>query len=144
MNPILSNIIAISSAILLFISMRLPKVIKHSLYSAILLITGTIPLLHLKGIIGFTIPSTPIIVYALRIVIAVTGGSLLWEGIKEDSIIRWPTIIVGASIMAMSIIPTLYNFGAITFNIPPIPNIAIYIVRILGGILLAIAIFLIG
>lgn len=140
----MNNILAIGIAVLLFVSIKFPKVIKHSIYGIALLIAGAVPLLNRLGIIGFNIPNSPIVIYVLNIMIAVTGGTLIWEAIKEDSLIRWPTFAIGGAIIAMSIIPALYNAGAITFNIPSIPEMTIYIIRVLGGILLILAVFLIG
>lgn len=144
MVNLLTSIVAIAVVFFLVVAIRFPKKFKHYIYGTLLLMAGLMPLLNYLGIILWTIPDIPLVKYVLNLVIAVTGGTLVWEAIKERSAIRWPTAIIGAAIVAMSIIPTLYNAGAVSFNIPKIPEMIIYIIRMVGGILLILAVFLVG
>ena len=52
--------------------------------------------------------------------------------------------LLGSVIVLLSIIPTLYNINAITFNIPSYPIIVNYFIQLLAGIFMFLAIMLIG
>lgn len=143
-NEIISNIIAILVAIGLFLSFRLSKMLKHIIYGSFLIAMGGINILSYYEATTLAIPDMPVLVYVLNIVVAVSGGSLIFEGIKEDSIMKIPTILIGATIVTLSVVPTLHRLNAITFNIPTYPSIINSFIHLTAGLFLLLAIFIVG
>ena len=137
-NPLVTNIVSIVVALLLVLTLILPKLIKHILHSIILLSFGLIPLLHSFSVIGFTIPSWPILTYALTGIVIISARTLIVDGFKEEEkVIKIGSIVAGILILLAVTIPSLSAIGALTFKIE-LPEMVISIVYIISGILLLI------
>ena len=143
-SELISNIVIISIAVGFAFSLRLSDVPKYLLYGAILTAVGAIRLLNYYGIIILEIPKLPIITYAVSIVAILVGGGLMRESIRERPVIRWPSLLLGAAIVVLAVVPTLYALNAITFNIPSYPEVINYYLHVSAGILLLIGIAIVG
>ncbi len=137
-SPLITNLLAIGIVILVVSTLLLPRMIRHLVHSIILIAFGIIPILHSYKMIGFNIPSWPIVGYALTVIIILSGRTLIVDGFKEENrALKFLTIAAGFVIILVVTIPTLYNLGAITFNLtyPPIINNILYMS---AGVLLLI------
>ena len=139
---IVTNIIVIAVAVLLIVSLRLAKKPKHMILGAILIVYGGSKLLSYHEVIQFNIPGIPIIIYALSIVVTVGGASLILDSFKEKHFLRWISLALGFIAVVLSIIPTLYQINAITFEIPSYPEFINFYLYFSAGILLIIAAFI--
>lgn len=138
-TELIANIIAIVIAIALLLSLRLPRLPKHLMYSVILTIVGGVRLLNYYEIVQYTIPDMPIIVYVLNIVVMVSGASLILESFKEHSIIKVLTFLLGTLIIILAVTPTLYDLNVITFKLPSYPEFINYYLHVSAGFFLLLA-----
>ena len=139
---IVANIIVIALAVLLIVSLRLAKKPKHLILGALLIGYGGIKLLSYHEVIQFNIPSIPIIIYTLSIVVTVGGASLILDSFKEKSFLKWISLALGFIAVVLSVIPTLHQINAITFEIPSYPEFINFYLYFSAGILLIIAAFI--
>jgi len=139
---IVANIIVIALAVLLIVSLRLAKKPKHLILGAILIAYGVIKLLSYYGAIQFNIPRMPVITYILSIVVTVGGASLILDSFKEKSFLKWISLAFGFVAVVLSVIPTLYQINAITFEIPSYPEFINFYLYFSAGLLLIIAAFI--
>ncbi|OVE75094.1 hypothetical protein BVX95_00180 [archaeon D22] len=82
---------------------------------------GIIPLLNAMGVIGFGLPGFMTGLFGSLfglIVLAGAGVYLLIDSFFEDDFIFWLTLIISLIIVVIGLIPILFNFGIIGFNIP--------------------------
>ncbi len=140
---IVTNIIIIAVAVLLIVSLRLAKKPKHLVLGAILIVYGGIKLLSYYEIIQFNIPRIPVITYILSIVVAVGGASLILDSFREKSFLKWISLTFGVIAVVLSVIPTLYQINAITFEIPSYPEFINFYLYLSAGLLI-IAAFIAG
>jgi len=111
------------------------------LLGTILLVFGLIPLLASFNVIGFTIPYSPAGVI-LWVLAAVGGLILLWDAISEqmptgiESKLRMLSLVGAVILLAFGIIPILYFFGVIGFNLPDLAAIIINVLFTVNGLLL--------
>lgn len=139
---IVANIIVIAVAVLLIVSLRLSKKPKHLILGAILMVYGSINLLGYYKIVKFSIPDLPIIMYILSIVVAVGGVSLILDSFKKKSFLKWISLTLGFIAVVLSVIPTLHQIDAITFEIPSYPEFINFYLYFSAGLLLIIAAFI--
>jgi len=139
---IITNVIAVAVAVLLIVSLRLAKKPKHLILGAVLIVYGVIKLLSYHEIINFNIPKIPIITYLLSIVVTVGGASLILDSFREKSFLRWISLALGFVAVVLSVIPTLYQINAITFEIPSYPEFINFYLYFSAGLLLIIAAFI--
>ncbi len=141
---IVTNIIVIAAAVLLIVSLRLSKKPKHLVLGAILIVYGGIKLLSYHEVIQFNIPRIPVITYIISIVVTVGGASLVLDSFKEKSFLKWISLTFGFIAVVLSVIPTLYQINAITFDIPSYPEFINFYLYLSAGLLLIIAAFIVG
>lgn len=139
---IVTNIIVIAVAVLLIVSLRLAKKPKHLILGAILIVYGGIKLLSYYEIMQFNIPRIPVITYVISIVVTVGGASLILDSFREKSFLKWISLTLGFIAVVLSVIPTLYQINAITFDIPSYPEFINFYLYLSAGILLIIAAFI--
>mgnify|MGYP001310367905 CR=1 FL=1 len=140
-TELVSNIIVIAIALGFLASLKLPNKPKYFLYGFVLMAIGAFRLLNYYDIMSYDIPKLPIVSYAVSAVALVVGGGLLLESISERSIIRWSSFLLGAAIVLLAVIPTLYDLNAITFNIPSYPQVINFYLHVSAGLLLLIGVF---
>ncbi len=138
----ITNIVTIVILIILVGTFALPKKIRYAVHALFLLVLGLIPLLFSLEVIGFTFGEAGIIKYVVAVVVVFTARSLIMEGVKEEGSLRWVSIIAGIIIIILSVTPSLYQLGALTFTIPSYPPLIDQIVYIIAAILLTLGIFL--
>ncbi len=138
------NIIVIAIALGFLASLKLSDKPKYFLYGVVLTAIGTFRLLNYYEFVFVEIPKLPIISYAVNAVVLVVGGGLIIESIRERSIIRWSSFLLGVAIVVLSVVPTLYDLNAITFNIPSYPQVVNFYVHVSAGFLLLIGVFITG
>lgn len=137
-SPFITNLLAIAIVILVVSTLLLPRMIRHLLHSFILLAFGLIPVLHTYQFIGFSIPTWPIVGYALTVIIILSGRTLIVDGFREGTkSLKLLTIISGFVIILIVTIPTLSSIGAITFSLS-YPEMINNILYITAGVLLLI------
>lgn len=140
---IVTNIIVIAVAVLLIVSLRLAKKPKHLILGAILIVYGGVKLLSYHEVIPFNIPRIPIITYIISLVVTVGGASLMLDSFKEKSFLKWISLTSGFIAVVLSVIPTLYQINAITFEIPSYPEFINFYLYFSAGLLLIIAAFIV-
>ena|SRR3989338_3806431 len=143
-SELISNIAIIAIALGFAFSLRLSDVPKYLIYGVILTSIGAIGLLNYYSVIALEMPKLPAVTYAVNIVAILVGGGLMRESISERSAIKWPSFLVGAVIVILTVVPTLYALNAITFNIPSYPAIINYYLHASAGILLLAGIAIVG
>src|SRR3989338_7830073 len=143
-GELISNISVIVIALGFAFSLRISDVPKYLLYGTILTAVGAIRLLNYYEVITLEIPKLPIITYAVNIVAILVGGGLMRESMRERSVIRWSSFFLGAAIVILAVVPTLYALNAITFNIPSYPEVVNFYLHASAGVLLLIGIAIVG
>ena len=139
-----SNIIVIAIALGFLASLKLSNKPKYILYGLVLTVIGAFRLLNYYEFVAVEIPKLPIVSYAVSAVALVVGGGLIIESIRERSIIRWSSFLLGVAIVILSVVPTLYDLNAITFNIPSYPQVVNFYLHVSAGFLLLIGVFITG
>jgi len=135
------HIVSIVVVILLILSMFLTKRVHYFFSGTVLLILGILPILREYGVIGIDINEFPIVNFVIYFLILLAGKDLLKEGIKEErEILKYPSIILGVVLIALTTIPTLNKLHVIEFVLeyPPIVDSVLYII---SGIFLIIGVF---
>lgn len=140
---IIANIIVIAVAVLLIVSLRMAKKPKHLILGAILIVYGGIKLLSYHKVIQFNIPHIQVITYIISIVVTVGGANLILDSFKEKSFLKWISFALGVIVVVLSVIPTLYQINAITFEIPSYPEFINFYLYFSAGLLLIIAAFIV-
>ena len=138
------NLVTIITLIILVTTFFFPKAIRYAIHGLILLVLGLIPLLYQFGVINFTFGEAGIIKYVIAVVIVFTARSLIMEGIKEERVIKWVSIVMGVLIVLLTAIPALHKLGALTFTIPEYPMIVDSFIYIVAAILLFAGIFFVN
>ena len=105
----------------------------------VLLALGLIPILNSFGVIAFQYPEVSIVLWVL----AVLGGLWLFiDAVKEGHEfargLGLISFLVGAVLLATGLIPILYNFGTIGFQLPGLVNVFIDYIYAIAGLLLLI------
>ena len=132
----LINAVTIVVLLILVGTFILPKKLRYVVHGIMLFALGIIPLLYEFRVIGFTFGDAGIIKYVVAVVVVFTARSLVMEGIKEESAIKWVSIVAGVCIILLTAIPALHNLGALTFTIPEYPAIIDHLVYVIAAILL--------
>ena len=140
---IIVNIIVIAAVVLLIVSLRLSKKPKHLVLGAILAAYGSIKILGHYEAIPFNIPSLPIITYILSVVVTIGGASLILDSFRERTFLKWASLVIGITVIMLSITPTLHEINAITFEIPSYPEFINFYLYFFAGILLLVAAFIV-
>lgn len=136
------NVVTIITLLILVGTFLLPKIIRYAVHGLILLALGLIPLLYQFAIIDFTFGDAGIIKYVVAVVLVFTARSLILEGVKEESFVRWVSIIMGILIILLTAIPALHKLGALTFTIPEYPAIVDSVIYIIAAVFLFAGMFL--
>ena len=111
------------------------------LLGVIFLILGVIPLLNTFGILGFTIPITPVGLI-LWILATIGGLVLVWDALTEkmptgiESQLRMASLLGALILLAIGVIPILNSFGVIGFSLPELADILKNILFTVVGVLL--------
>lgn len=141
-NTIIQNIVAIAIVTTFILTLLLPKLWKFLTNGIILFALGLLPLLYIFNKISFNVVEIPVFQYLLMIIIIWDGRELIVEGIKEDTeILKWMSIVFGIILIVLGTIPLLFKLGAISFNIPQIPEVILYSIYMISGLLLAMGAF---
>jgi len=141
-NAIIQNGVAIAIVAAFIITLLLPKRWKFLTNGIMLFVLGLLPLLYILGSISFNLVDIPIFQYLIMIIVIWDGRELIVEGFKEGvEVLRWASIIFGIVLIVIGTIPLLFNLGAISFNLPKIPDIILFSIYMISGILLAIGSF---
>lgn len=113
------------------------------LVGLLLIAVGGIPLLNSWGLIDFNIPESLLgIIGSIALwVISAAGFYLLIDAFFEDEGIQKMTFLIAFVVLAIGIIPLLYQFGIIAFTIPFLSPVLYYAVFVVEGIFLVIASF---
>ncbi|MFT4297982.1 MAG: hypothetical protein ACMXX5_02210 [Candidatus Woesearchaeota archaeon] len=114
---------------------------KYFTHGLFLLGMGLIPFLYNYNIIEANLTDTGLFQYLVIAWGLLAGRELVTEGIKEhNKIMKFSSIMLGIALVAITSIPSLYQLNAITFTIG-IPDIALYILYIISGFMLAMGSF---
>ena len=141
-DTIIQNIVAIAIVTTFILTLLLPKLWKFLTNGIILFALGLLPLLYIFNKISFNVVEIPVFQYLLMIIIIWDGRELIVEGIKEDTeILKWMSIVFGIILIVLGTIPLLFKLGAISFNIPQIPEVILYSIYMISGLLLAMGAF---
>jgi hypothetical protein len=137
------NIIALAVSFAFIISLLLPHKIHAMINGAILLAVGITHLLFELFVIEFDIRQTPILIFVIVFVVMVTAKELIQESIREKGkAMKGITFIAGVGLIILVLVPELYHYGAINFNLPDYPFIINAVLYIIAGIVAIIAPFL--
>ncbi|MFC1752379.1 hypothetical protein ACFL96_03180 [Thermoproteota archaeon] len=137
------NIIAIAVVIALVIAFLLPKKLHYIINGLILLGIGILHILFELYITEFDVRNTPILLFVITFVVMVTAKELISESIKEPGIaLKSMTFIIGLMLITLVVVPELYHFGAISFDLPDYPFIVNAVIYIIAGFVAIIAPFL--
>ena len=111
--------IALAIVVCLVLILALPKNIQYIINSVTLIAFGILPLLYLYDVITFDLFSYPVAKYVIFFVVIIAGRELFKEGIKEENLaMKIPSIALGLAIVIITAMPTLFNYGAISFKLP--------------------------
>lgn len=138
----LVNIVTVVALTILVGTLLLPKRGRYAVHSLMLLALGTLPILYRLEIINFTFGEAGIIKYVVAVVVVFTARSLVMEGVKEESFVKWLSILMGVVIIVLTAVPALHSLGALTFTIPQYPPLVDNIIYIAAAVLLFAGIFL--
>jgi|SRR3989344_5714913 len=107
------------------------------IFGLLLLAFGALPILNDFGAIDFVLPALPD--FVARIVLLVAGALLLWDAQHEVFTGRswmWLSIVFGIPILVLGLIPVLYSYGYLSFNLDFIPETVYNILTAVSGIVL--------
>ena len=107
------------------------------IFGLILFAIGGLPILNSLNLVQFTLPTLPD--FLGRIILLVAGTLLLWDAKHELLTARawmWLSFVFGAPIFILGLIPVLFSYGVIDFNIEFIPVLVYNILTALAGIVL--------
>jgi len=136
------NIISITLVIILIITLILPKKIRGIVHAIFLFLFGLIPILFRLKLLGVTFEDTPQLAYAVLFIIVIAGRTMMVEGIKIESKVKWPIIIFGVIIIILTTIPALHDLGALSFTLPPWSTIINEIIYVFAAVFLVIVTFM--
>jgi len=141
-DAIIQNTVAIAIVTAFILTLLLPKLWKFLTNGIILFALGLLPLLHMFNKISFNIVDIPVFQYLLMIIVIWDGRELIVEGIKEENeILKWASIGFGVILIVLGTIPLLFKLGAISFSLPQIPEVILYSIYMISGLLLAMGAF---
>ncbi|MFT4303745.1 MAG: hypothetical protein ACMXYG_04210 [Candidatus Woesearchaeota archaeon] len=136
------NVTAVIAVLVFTMTLMLPKIWKYFANGLILLALGVIPFLHGLGLVNFNTYTIPIFQYLVLIIAIFAGRELIIEGFKgEEGAVGLVSIFAGIILIVITTVPALYNFGAITFTLPAIPDEIIYGFYAFAGLMLALGAF---
>ncbi len=138
----MQNTTAIILVILFIGTLMLPKLWKYIVNGLLLVSLGVLPILHSFGRISFNPLEFPLFEYFILVMVILCGRELIVEGVREESpFFKWSSISLGILLITMTTIPALYSMGAIDFTLPAIPDVILYGIYIVAGVLLAVGAF---
>ncbi|MFT4308677.1 MAG: hypothetical protein ACMXYM_04890 [Candidatus Woesearchaeota archaeon] len=142
MSLFVQNLISIGIVLAFFGILLLPKFWKYLCNGLLLSVIGTLAILYDLGHIGYDIMFYPAMRYFIILVVAMESKNLFIEGVKErKGVLKVLTITMGAVLILLAMVPELARLGAITFNIPEVPDPVRYGLYVFAGVLLMIGAF---
>jgi hypothetical protein len=137
------NILALAVSFAFIISLLLPHKIHAMINGIILLAVGLTHLLFELLVIEFDIRQTSILPFVIIFVVAVTAKELIGESLHEKgSAMKGLTFIAGIVLIVLVIVPELYHYGALSFNLPDYPFLINAIIYLFAGAVAIVAPFL--
>lgn len=134
------DVIAITVMLVLVLAEMLPEKVLRFFYGTILLVIGTLPLLHVFKVIKFDMYAWPLIGFAAMFSVFEVGSILILSGFKEEqATLKILQIIAGAAVVIITMIPWMYEFGAISFDLPKYTEVFNFGVYVTSGVLTVIS-----
>jgi len=109
------------------------------IFGLILSALGLIPILNSFNFLAWSIPSMPL--YIIRVLLIIAGVLLMWDSTYEIFQARawWIlSIVFGLPILILGVVPILFDYGIIGFNLTFIPDFILNIFTFLAGLVLII------
>ncbi len=107
------------------------------IFGLLLFAFGGLPILNDFGTIDFVLPPLPDLIG--RIVLVVAGALLLWDAKYEvfnNRSFMWLSIVAGIPILVLGLIPVLYSYDYLSFNLEFIPETIYNILTGIAGLIL--------
>jgi hypothetical protein len=115
---IFSDIITMVIVVLLVLIWTLPDKAVYITYGSLLLILGIFPLLNYFRVVNFDIYSYPAVYYIVLYVVITAGEILVYESLHEHAGLKALSKFIGVFIVIVTAIPTLEEFGGLSFKMP--------------------------
>jgi len=136
------NIMAIVVVVVFVITLLLPKKLHYIVNGLILIVLGGAHILYEFYFTNVDIRGSPIVRFTIAFVVAATAKELLKESLKEKGKgMKAATFIIGIVLIALAVIPELYHYEAISFDLPEVPLLFSLIYIIAGLIAIAAPFF---
>ena len=136
----LLNVLAVGVIILFIVTLLLPKKLHYIVNGIILIGLGGVHLLYESYYTEIDISGSPMVRFVIAFVVAATAKELLKECLTEKGAMRAATFIVGSVLIILAVIPEMYHYGAISFDLPELPILFSFF-YITGGIVAILAPF---
>ncbi len=134
------NIAAVAVVILFVITLLLPKKLHYIVNGLILIGLGGTHLLYEFYYTNIHLQGSPIVRFVILFVVGATAKELIKESLHEKKGMKAPTFLVGVVMITLAVIPELYHYGAISFDLPELPLLFSF-VYIIGGLVAILAPF---
>lgn len=135
------NIVAIAVVVGFIFTLLLPKKLHYIVNGIILLFLGGAHLMYEFYYLESNLTGSPIVRFVVAFVAASTAKELIGESLKEKGkIMKSTTFFIGIILILIVLLPELYHFGAINFDLPEY-GILFSFLYIIGGLVAIIAPF---
>ena len=137
-----TDILSLLVLLLFTATLLLPRRVTFFCNGCMLCVLGFSAILHNYGHSLFDPFIIPAFSY-LIILIGVFGGrELLIEGFRErNTLLRSSSLLFGSLLVIIITIPQMHHLGALSFTLPFLPPIVLYVVHAVGGFLLVVGSF---
>lgn len=137
------NIVAVAVVVGFIFTLLMPKKIHYIINGVILILLGLAHILYEFYFIEENLTGTPIARFVVAFIVASTAKELIGESLKEKGKgMKAATFFIGLALIALALIPELYHYGAISFNLPEV-SLLFSFAYIIGGVVAILAPFFI-
>jgi hypothetical protein len=112
------HIAALVVVIAFVITLMLPKTLHYIVNGIVLIGLGLAHILYEFYYIDIHLQGSPIVRFVILFVVGATAKELIKESLHERKGMRGLTFLVGFILILLAVIPELYHYGAISFNLP--------------------------
>ena len=143
MSPdLIIQIVSVVIVLIMFAAMIFSKRLHYFIGGVILIAVGVVTILFEVGVLKIDLTKFAIVNFAVYSMIVFAGKDLIKEGFKEnESVLKWPSIIMGFLLIAMTTLPTLTKLKVIDWALPKYPPVIDAGIYITAGVLLIIGVF---
>ena len=132
------NVLAIGVVVLFVFALLLPKKLHYIVNGVVLVVLGGVHILYELYFTDIDIRGNPIVRFVIAFVVMVTSKELIAESIHEKGKgMKAITFFIGFVLIFLAVLPELYHYGAVSFELPEFPLLFSFL-YIIGG-LVAIA-----